>query len=94
MKNADDRSTGENDMIFRDDVQCFVKTLNYDFKTRVGQLFLEDRSCTDMSGCIGLFKKIDPDVRAIQTIAGKRRDTYYAIIDGEWQARTDPRQRD
>jgi len=73
-------------MIFRDDVQCFVQKLTYDFKTRIGVLVLEDNSCTDMSGCIQLFKKIDPSVEAIQTIAGNRKDTTYRLVDEKWQA--------
>lgn len=75
------------EMIFRDDVQCFVQSLAYDFKERAGTIFLEDGSCTDMNGCIALFKKIDPAVTTILTIAGGRRDTAYGLIDGKWQAR-------
>lgn len=79
--------------VFHDGVQCFVRTLHYDFKKRVGQLILEDGSCTDMSGCTGLFEKIDPNVQAIQTIAGGRKDTSYVVRHGKWHAvvASDPR---
>ena len=75
------------EMIFRDDVRCFVRSLAYDFRLRSGTLILEDGSCTSMVGCIALFKKIDPNVEVILTVAGGRRDFAYGIIDGEWQAR-------
>jgi hypothetical protein len=80
-------------LIFDDGVQCFVVKLEYDFKSKAGVLHLEDHSCTDMRGCIDLFKKIDPRVTSIQTIAGKRRDTWYVRIADEWQARTSPERR-
>lgn len=75
--------------VFRQDVQCFVQKLTYDFKEKTGQLLLEDGSCTDMSGCIKLFKAIDPEVVGILTISGGRRDTGYVLVDGEWQSRVD-----
>jgi hypothetical protein len=73
--------------VFLDEVQCFVRTLEYDFRSKAGVLTLENGSCTDMSGCIGLFKKIDPGVVRILTIAGGRRDTGYVLVDGKWEAR-------
>ena len=84
----------KDDLVFRGDVQCFVQKLTYDFKEKVGQLMMEDGSCTDMSGCIKLFKAIDPGVVGILTIAGGRRDTGYVLINGEWQARVAPDARD
>lgn len=82
-----------NDKIYRDDVQCFVRELRYDFGQRMGHLMLEDVSSTDMRGCIELFKKIDPDVQAIATYAGGKRDTGYVLIDGKWEARIAPDER-
>lgn len=81
------------DVVFREDVQCFVRHLSYDFKAKAGILYLEDGSCTDMSGCIGLFKKIDPNVSTILTIAGRRKDTAYVLADDGWQARESISQR-
>lgn len=74
------------DPIYRDDVQCYVRELRYDFKTKTGTLMLEDLSSTDMRGCIGLFKKIDPDVVSIVTYSGGKRDTAYLLEGGEWKA--------
>jgi hypothetical protein len=39
-----------------------------------------------MSGCIALFKGIDPEVSLIQTYSGSRPDTVYSLDDGEWRA--------
>lgn len=71
---------------FRDDLGCFVKTVEYDFATRRGRLVMGDRSCTDMSACIALFKAIDPKVEIICTFAGERADTIYALRNREWEA--------
>lgn len=79
--------------VFRDDVQCHVQKLTYDFKEKVGHLFLEDGDCTSMSGCIKLFQAIDPRVVGILTIAGGRQDTGYVQIGGKWEARVAPSER-
>jgi hypothetical protein len=43
-----------------------------------------------MRGCIDLFKRIDPSVSTILTIAGRRKDTAYVLTDGGWSARESP----
>ncbi len=73
--------------LFRSDVKCSVRKLTYDFEERVGHLFLEDGNCTDMSGCIKLFRAIDPEVVGILTFAGGRKDTGYFLANGKWQSR-------
>lgn len=40
--------------------------------------------------CIELFKKIDPEVKAIATYAGGKRDTGYLLKDGKWEAQVAP----
>ena len=80
------------DKIYRDDVQCFVRELRYDFGQRMGRLMLEDGSCADMRGCIELFKKIDAKVQAIATYAGGR-GTCYLLKDGKWEAHVAPEER-
>lgn len=72
--------------IWRDDVQCDVVSLSYDFSARKGVLHLDEGNCTDMSGCIGIFVAIDPDVRRIDTIAGKITDTVYVRRGDRWFA--------
>jgi hypothetical protein len=74
-------------MTFRSDIQCEPRQLVYDFEERVGTLKLAPGHCTDMSGCIKLFKAIDPDVLSICTTSDNRKDTVYARdAAGEWRA--------
>lgn len=76
---------------FIEDVQCFVSELRYDYTTKTGTLVLGRNSATDMSGCIALFKRIDPEVTDILTLEGKKPDTSYHLIGGKWQARHNSR---
>lgn len=79
-------------MPYRDDVQCFVRELAYDFEAKEGRISLAEMQCTDMTGCIGLFKKIDLDVRVIKTFQGAIPDTEYRLLsDGKWQAFASPK---
>ena len=75
---------------FRDDVQCYVERLTYDFNTRSGVLRTQANELRQHDGdVIRLFRKIDPDVEAIQTISGSggsRYDGTYRKVDGEWLA--------
>lgn len=72
---------------YRADTQCFVESLSYDFSKRRGVLQMREGSCTDMMGCILLFKAIDPNVRDILTFAGDELDTSYRNDgSGEWRA--------
>jgi hypothetical protein len=65
---------------------CGVEKLEYDYLSKTGTLHMSDNSCTDMSGCIGLFKCIDQDVNVIHTIerSGRKRDTSYIRDNGKW----------
>jgi hypothetical protein len=79
---------------FRNDVQCFVERLSYDFRLHLGFLYMARGSCCDMTGCIKLFKAIDPKVVGIQTFEMKEngeevraKDTcYFKYDNGEWVA--------
>jgi hypothetical protein len=74
---------------FNEETQCYVERLEYDFEHRAGKLFMGENSCTDMSGCIRLFSRIDPMVELIETFASPshpRRDTAYRRRNGKWQA--------
>ncbi|MGH8432866.1 MAG: hypothetical protein ACREUF_20960 [Solimonas sp.] len=70
----------------RDDFQCSVKSMGYDFETRVGTLNMAEHECCDMSGCIAFFTRIDPDVVRINTFSGSKPDTAYLRSGGQWQA--------
>lgn len=68
----------------RNDLVCSVTALHYDFSMHAGTLVMAHLECCDMSGCIALFKKIDPAVRFIQTVSGNVPDTCYAKLGKEW----------
>ena len=70
-----------------DELMCGVKSLRYDFDKKIGELLMDDGSCCDMSGCVGMFLRIDPAVIRIQTVSGKTKDTTYERKrNGEWDA--------
>ncbi|QKC99198.1 hypothetical protein EB231_35010 [Mesorhizobium sp. NZP2298] len=71
---------------FHDTMQCYVRSVAYDFYTGVGTVFMEEDSCTDMSGCIDVFERMDSKVRRIETYAGARQDTTYIKVNCEWIA--------
>lgn len=74
---------------YHEEAQCYVQRVTYDFKERRGVLLMGDGSCTDMSGCIRVFERIDPDVQRIDTYAGPVPDTVYRRHSerfGGWRA--------
>lgn len=73
--------------VWRDDLQCVVLSLSYDFVRRVGTLHLAPENCTDMAGAIALFVAIDPDVQRIETFSHPATfDTGYQRTVAGWQA--------
>lgn len=71
---------------FHNELQCYVRLINYDFNQKLGVAYLDSGSCTDMIGCISFFERIDPEVVSIMTIDGEKDDTLYTKRDGEWIA--------
>ena len=63
-----------------------VLRLDYDFSNRAGTLYLPELCCTDMMGCIKLFKAVDPEVEKIATIAGDEPDVVYVKRLQGWRA--------
>ncbi|MBX5234109.1 hypothetical protein HJC02_17860 [Rhizobium sp. NLR4a] len=63
-----------------------VKELSYDFPAKHGVLRMEEDNACDMNGCIALFRRIDPAVETIQTIAGEVDDTAYRLVGKGWVA--------
>jgi hypothetical protein len=69
-------------------LQTAVHSIAYDFDLRVGVIEMPAHYCCDMSGAIAYFKKIDPDVRQVQTYEARVADIVYTLTDeGEWLAR-------
>jgi hypothetical protein len=64
-----------------------VEGIEYNFVAHAGRLYMERGCCCDMTDCINFFRRIDPDVSFIRTIAGIVDDTSYRrLADGQWQA--------
>ena len=72
--------------------QCFLNAIEYDFNDRSGKLIMGYGSCTDMTGCIKIFKAIDKRVQLIMTYTRSMKDhtykpdTAYRLVNKEWQA--------
>lgn len=71
---------------FHPGLKCGVDRLEYDFRAGKGVLHMRVGDCCDMAGCIELFQTIDPHVEAIDTFSGKKPDTSYWLVRGEWKA--------
>jgi len=67
-------------------LQCEVVRLSYNFTNATGHIYFPPCNCCDMVGCIEYFRKIDPNVKCIQTYSGSKADTYYIFDNGEWHA--------
>ena len=67
-------------------LQTFVQSLTYDFDAHVGRLALPPDCCTDMSGAIQLFARLDADVQRIEVFAGGMPDITYQRTGQDWHA--------
>jgi hypothetical protein len=76
---------------YRADLETEVDSLEYNFNTGVGRLYMPHRCCTDMDGCIRLFTAIDPNVKIIRTLSGLEWDTVYERHGDSWKARASGR---
>lgn len=67
-------------------LMCDVQSISYNFDTKIGTVQI-GYGCTDMSGTIDLFTKIDPEVRGVYTFStGLRQDTFYTRTKSGWQS--------
>lgn len=82
-------------MRFHPLLQCSVRQIVYDWEARTGHVYMPRMNCTDMSGCIAVFKLIDPDVERIYTYEQDDSreayevympDTAYLRGSGTWRA--------
>lgn len=71
-----------------DMVQTDIKKLEYNKEERVLTIYQRDLCCTDKTGAIKLAKKIDPDVKVINTYSGEMRDITYFLHDetNKWES--------
>lgn len=70
--------------VFHRSLVTTIRDLGYDFTTRTGTVRLPDGCCTDMSGCIRLFTRIDRAAQVIHCIAGETHAYSYVRQRGEW----------
>jgi hypothetical protein len=54
-----------------------LESLDYDFRTRTGQLHFPAGDCCDMAGAIEVVTAIDPKAEVIRTYAGGEEDPSY-----------------
>jgi hypothetical protein len=85
-KRRESEAMGGNDEAFHSDLQCCVRTVSYDFRTRCGRLDMEGGDCCDMTACIAFFRAIDPQVSKIETFSGEEPDTSYIKRSWGWQS--------
>jgi hypothetical protein len=79
----------ENWGITHTELMCEPIRVLYDFRARIGYVFMADGDCCDMTGCVNFFKRMDQDVEVVFTHSEGRIDTsYWRDAKGEWHART------
>jgi hypothetical protein len=71
----------------QDELMTSVNQVLYDFEQGLGVVYLPDRCCTDMSGAIRFFTRIDPKVRLIRTMVDETEDIVYMRTGSGWEAR-------
>lgn len=71
-------------MTRNDELQCYVISIDYDFASKTGSVFMPPNNCTDMGGAVRLFTRIDADVRRIETWNGRAKDMAYYREGGKW----------
>ena len=74
-------------------VGCDVLRLTYDVPTRTGTLWLPETHCTDMTGAINFFKKIDPKVQVVEVFSGTDHDITYRGFGHRWAVEMDWRRK-
>jgi hypothetical protein len=81
-------------MMIHEDLLAVPVMTEYNHTTKVGRVALEGLGCTDMTGVVRFFKRIDPDVRVIETRNDDGVDTVYCRdTDGAWIALDGPSRR-
>lgn len=78
-------------MAFDRALWCTPVGFSYLCDRHEGLFFMEENECVEMLACIALFKKLDPDVKIINTFAGATPDTVYVNTATGWKAFDPPR---
>ena len=81
---------GREGSVFVQGLGTCIWSLSYDARTRTGTSEMPEGYCTDMSGAVTLFTRIDPAVVRVITKAGGTVDTIYERVKGTtWTAIAD-----
>jgi hypothetical protein len=72
--------------VINNELVCAARQLIYDVEERRGFIYVAAGFCTDMSGAIWLFKRVDPHVREVIVVAGGEVDTIYTQLGQMWRA--------
>lgn len=69
------------------DLMAVPTKADYNYVTRTGRITLAGLGCTDMTGAIRFFRRIDPGVQVINTFNDDGPDTVYSRTEnGDWVA--------
>ena len=76
------------DAVWNEDFKCFVYHVGYILDGKIGAVSMKEGGCTDMSGAIRYFKRIDKEVQTIITHYGNpaEPDTCYYREGDDWVA--------
>jgi hypothetical protein len=78
---------GREGSVFVQGLGTCIWSLSYDARTRTGTIEMPEGYCTDMSGAVTVFTRIDPAVVQVITKAGGVVDTtYQRVKDNTWTA--------
>lgn len=83
-KNPEASAEKQGGPVFNEALACYVISLYYNFFAQRGNLYLPEGNCCDMTGCLELFKEIDPNVKDIHVFSGDELDTIYTKYHGQW----------
>ncbi len=62
---------------------CTANRIEYDWGSKKGSLYIASGEYSDMSGCINMFRVIDPEVKHIQTFSGDVADVVYERLESD-----------
>lgn len=83
-KNPEASDEKQGGPVFSETLACYVISVYYNFFAQRGNLYLLENNVPDMSGCLQLFRSIDPNVKDIDVFSGDELDTVYTKYHGQW----------
>ena len=72
--------------LFNKELMCCLLKVVVEYDMELVKLMLYPNNCTDMTGAINFSKRLMPNVRTIQTISGRIKETVYILEDSGWKA--------